>query len=105
MKVSEETVFPSREREVGHGCGNSEVDADVAGSNLMPKLARRVAAAGKQAGHVAVGGPVHNLYGFFERSRTNDAEHRPEHFCACKRAGGIHVGQYSRFEEVSAFAA
>ena len=38
---AEEAAFPAGEREVGHGCGDADVDADVAGGDGVAELARR----------------------------------------------------------------
>src|SRR3982751_5695404 len=40
MEIAEKTVLPPAEREVGHGRGNSDVDADVAGGRLVAEPAR-----------------------------------------------------------------
>src|SRR5215469_17274375 len=45
---AEKAVFPSAEGEIGHGRGDSDVDADVAGGRLIPELARGRTARGKQ---------------------------------------------------------
>src|SRR5437667_5032028 len=39
-----EAVFPSAEREIGHGRGDSDVDADVSGGRFIAEAARGSAA-------------------------------------------------------------
>src|SRR5438876_3217636 len=40
----EETVFPAAEREIGHGRGDSDVDADVSGGRFIAEAAHGSAA-------------------------------------------------------------
>lgn len=63
VEVAEEAVFPAAEGEEGHGCSHADVDADVARSGFVAKLAGGGTAAGEQAGHVAPGALVHELNG------------------------------------------
>src|ERR1700693_2561735 len=55
VEVAEEAVFPSAEREVGHGRGDSDVDADVAGGGFVAGEARGRSARGEQRCLIAVG--------------------------------------------------
>src|ERR1022692_1926105 len=55
VEIAEEAVLPSAEREVGHGRGDSDVDADVAGRSFVAEAARGRPAGGEQRRLVAVG--------------------------------------------------
>src|ERR1700675_4226921 len=55
VEVAEETVFPSAEGEVGHGRGDSDVDADVAGGSFVAEAARGRSAGGEERGLITVG--------------------------------------------------
>ena len=66
VKVAKEAIFPTAEGEEGHGRGggaSADIDANVARSSFVAKLAGGGPAAGKQAGHVAPGTLVHQLNG------------------------------------------
>src|SRR5580698_2381644 len=47
MHDSEEAVFPAAEREIGHGCGDADVDADISGRSFVTEASRRCAAGSK----------------------------------------------------------
>ncbi len=51
---AEEAAFPSGEREVGHGRGDADVDADVAGGDGVAELARGRSGGGEDGTGVAV---------------------------------------------------
>ena len=55
MQVAEETVLPSSEREIGHGRGYSDIDADVACRGFVPESARRRPAGCEKRSLVAIG--------------------------------------------------
>src|SRR5579863_2627484 len=55
MEIAEEAVLPSAEREVGHGCGDSDVDADVAGGGFVAEAARGRTARGEERRLIAIG--------------------------------------------------
>ena len=80
MEIPEKALLPSRKWKVSHGGRNTEVNADISRSDFMTELACRASAARKQAGHVSVSGTVDQFDCLVERIRTNDAQHRSEHF-------------------------
>src|SRR3954471_8743592 len=56
VQDAEEAVFPSAEREVGHGGGDSDVHADVPCRSFVAELTRGGAAGCKDGSSVAVRG-------------------------------------------------
>src|ERR1700734_3499047 len=47
VQNAEETVFPSAEREIGHGRGYADVDSDIAGGSFITEAPRCCTARGK----------------------------------------------------------
>src|SRR5690349_21127954 len=41
VQVAEETLSPTAERKLRHGCRHADVDSDVAGRDFVPELPRR----------------------------------------------------------------
>src|SRR5579864_5759833 len=54
VQIAEETVLPSAEREIGHGCGHADVDANVPRRRFIAEAARRRSARRKQRSLIAV---------------------------------------------------
>src|SRR5260370_26813160 len=55
VHIAEEAVLPTGKGEESHRRGHANVNADIARQRLVAKFACRRAAAGEQAGHIAVG--------------------------------------------------
>src|SRR5258708_277324 len=55
VEIAEEAVLPSAEGEVGHGRGDSDVDADVARGSFVAEAARGRSARSEQRRLIAVG--------------------------------------------------
>src|SRR5271163_228978 len=54
VEDAEEAVFPSAEREIGHGRGHADVDSDIAGRRFVPEASRGSTAGSKQRSLIAV---------------------------------------------------
>src|ERR1700692_706930 len=81
VEVAEETVLPSAEGEVGHGRGDSDVDADVAGGRFVAEAARGRSARGEERRLIAVGAAFQKGEGFIHAVGVNKAEHGTENLC------------------------
>jgi len=64
VEDAEEAFFPSAEREIGHGCGDADIDADIPGRRLIAEFAGGGAAGGEERGLVAVGAAAQKIHGF-----------------------------------------
>src|ERR1035438_800814 len=98
MQIAEEAVLPSTEREVGHGRGDSDVDADVARGRFVAEAARGRSARGEQRRLVAVSTAFEERQSFVHIVGVNETQHRTEEFAIGKIArrrnvvkdGGLH---------------
>ena len=70
---AEEAVFPSAEREIGHGRGHADVDADVACRRFVAEAPGCCAARRKQRRLIAVGTALQKREGFVEVIRMDQA--------------------------------
>src|SRR5579863_9835945 len=80
VEIAEETVLPSAEWKISHGCGDPDVDADVAGGRLVAEAARGRAARGKQRRLVAVGAALEEGESVVHAAGVDQAQHRAEDF-------------------------
>src|SRR6478672_6686381 len=70
VHVAKEAAFPSGEREVSHGRGYTDVDADVSGRSFVAKTARGGSARGEERRLIAVGTALQECDGFAHVSRV-----------------------------------
>src|SRR5207302_571280 len=87
MKNAEKAFLPSAEREVGHGRGDTDVDADIAGGRLIAEPAGGGAAGGKERSLIAVWAMAQKFHGLVNRIGVDEAEYRAKNFCVGKLAG------------------
>src|SRR5579863_2480645 len=66
VHVSEEAVFPSTEREIGHGRGDADVDADVSGGGFVAEAARGGTAGSEERGLIAEGILLEKIHRFIQ---------------------------------------
>src|SRR6266567_1351826 len=78
VEIAEEAVLPSAEREVGHGRGDSDVNANVAGRRFIAETARRRSTRCEQGRLVAVGTAFEEGQRFVHVVSVNQAEHGTE---------------------------
>ena len=91
VQVAEEGVIPAAEREVGQRRGHSHVDADHAGLDAVPELARCLAALRVDAGAVAEDGLVGRLDGRVQVIEAHDVQHRAKDLLLRDGHAGPHV--------------
>src|SRR5450432_550364 len=103
VEIAEETVLPSAEGEVGHGRGDSDVDADVAGGRFVAEAACGRSARRKQRRLVAVGAAFEERKSFVHAVGVNKAEDGAEDFGVGEIAGGRNVIEDCRVHKVSGF--
>src|SRR6202166_4661095 len=101
VEVAEEAVFPSAEGEVGHGRGDSDVDADVAGGGFVAEAARGRSTRGEERRLIAVGAALEEGEGVVHVARVDKAEDGAENFCVVEIAGGGNVVEDCRVHEVA----
>ncbi len=103
VEIAEETVLPSAEGEIGHGRGDSDVDADVARGRFVAEAARGGSARREQRCLIAVGAALEEGEGFVHVVGVDEAEHRAEDFRVGEIAGCGHVVENRGIHEVSRF--
>src|SRR6516225_2045216 len=105
MKNAEETFLPAVEREIGHGGGDADVDADVAGGRFVAEFAGRRAASREERSLIAIGALADKFDGLINVVRVNEAEDRAEDFGMCEGAGARHAVENGRLQEIAIFVA
>src|SRR5580693_5295637 len=101
VKIAEETVLPSAEREIGHGRGDSDVDADISGGRFVTEAARSRATRCEQRRLVAVGAAFEEGEGFVHTVGVDQTENRAEDFRVGEVAGRRNVVENRGVHEVS----
>src|SRR5256886_15677007 len=76
MQVAEETVLPSSEREIGHGRGHSDINADVACRGFVPESACCRPARCEKRSLVAVGTVLQERHRLVHVARMDQAQYR-----------------------------
>src|ERR1700719_1802352 len=76
VEIAEEAVLPSAKGEVGHGRGDSDVDADVASGRFVTEAARGRSARGEQRSLIAVGAALEEGQSVVHAVGVNEAEDR-----------------------------
>src|ERR1022692_1401744 len=87
VEIAEEAVLPSAEREVGHGRGDSDVDADISCRSFVAEAARGGSARREQRCLIAVRAAFEEREGFIHGIGVNEAYDGTEDFCISKIAG------------------
>src|SRR5579863_1826474 len=105
VEIAEETVLPSAEREIGHGRGYADVDANVSGGRFVTEAARGRATRGEQRRLVAVGASLEEGESFVHAAGVDQAENRPEDFRIRKIARRRNVIEDRGVHEVSRLVA
>src|SRR6266851_6082292 len=103
VEIAEEAVLPPTEREVSHGRGDSNVDADISRGGLIAEAARRRTARGEQRGLIAVGTALEEGKRFVHVAGVDEAEHRTEDFSVGQLAALRYVVKDRWVDEVSGF--
>ena len=101
VEVAEEAVLPSAEGEVGHGRGDSDVDADVSGGRFVTETAGGGTAGGEQRRLVTVDAAFEKGQGFVHVIGVHEAKNRAEDFGVGEIAGGGDVVENRRLHEVA----
>src|SRR5580692_671896 len=71
VKDAKEAFFPAAEREIGHGRGDADIDADVSGGGFIAEAASGGAVGGEERGLIAVGAAAEEVHGFVHRIGVN----------------------------------
>src|SRR5437879_13432122 len=74
VKNAEEAYFSSSEREIGHRCGDTNIDADIPRGGLVAEFAGGGTAGGEKRGLVTVGAAAQKFHGFINRIGVNETE-------------------------------
>src|ERR1022692_457645 len=80
VEIAEETVLPPTEREVGHGRGDSDVDADISRGRFVAEAARCRSARRKQRRLIAVRAAFEKGECIIHVVGMNEAQDRAEDF-------------------------
>src|SRR6202140_1974344 len=78
VQIAKEAVLPPAEREIGHGSGDSDVDADVARGRLVAEAARGRSARREQRRLVAVSAALEEGESVVHVIGVAEAEHGTE---------------------------
>src|SRR5580700_4634824 len=81
VKNAEETLFPAAKREIGHGRGDANVNADVSGRGFVAESAGGGAIGGEERGLIAIGAAAEEVHGFVHGGGVDQAEDGAEDFC------------------------
>src|ERR1700722_9430711 len=80
VEIAEEAVLPSAEGEIGHGCGDSDVDPNITGGSFVAETPRSRATRGEQRRLVAVGAALEEREGFVHVIGMDETQYRTEDF-------------------------
>src|SRR5262249_55567466 len=105
MKIAEETFAGTAEREGGHRSGDPNVHTNISDVSLTSEFTRAGAVAGKDASHVPVRSPVHQVDRRIDALRMDHAQNRSENFCMRDLAIRLKRIQHRRADEIASFAA
>ena len=92
VHYAQETVSPATEREISHGCSNSNVNSNVASRHFVPKLSCSSPAARKNRSHIPKWATRQSFNPFFDHVGVNKAQSRAEDFSGGRgllRRGGF----------------
>src|SRR5271168_1753447 len=103
VEDAEETFFPAAEGEIGHGSGDADVDADVAGGGFVAEATGGGAVGGEERGLVAVGAAAEEVHGFVHGIGVDEAEDGAENFCVGELAGGREAVENGGSKEAAGF--
>src|SRR5580704_6938026 len=103
VKIAEEAVFPSAEREIGHGRGDSDVDANIACGRFIAKTSRCCSARGEERSLIAIGAAFEKGQRLVHIVRMDQAEHRSKYFGISDLAGRRHIIKNRRVHEIARF--
>src|SRR5258708_35611357 len=87
VKISEEAVLPSAEREVCHRGGDSNVDPDISRRRFVPKPPCSRSARRKQRRLITVSAAFEERQSFVHAIGVNQAQHRTEGYGIGKNPG------------------
>src|SRR5579862_916346 len=73
---AEEAVFPAAKGKVGHGRGDSDINANVSRRSFVAESASRRTAGGKQRSLIPVGAALQKREGVVEIIGVDEAENR-----------------------------
>jgi hypothetical protein len=88
VENSKKTFFPAAEGEIGHRCGNADIDADISGRGFVAEFASGRAASGEKGRLISVGAATQEFHGFVDGIGVNQTEHGAEDFRVGKLARG-----------------
>src|ERR1700688_2967226 len=103
VEVAEEAVLPSAEGEVGHGRGDSDVDADVAAGGFVAEAARGRSAGREERRLIAVGAALKEGERVVHVIGVDKAEDWAEDFSVVEIAGSGDVVEDGGIYEVAGF--
>src|SRR5258708_14728093 len=91
VQIAEKAVLPAGEREERHWGSDADIDADVAGLNLVAEFPGPAPTPGEETAHIAIRGGVDQLNGLIKRLSMHQAEHRAENLGAGQFSARIHL--------------
>src|SRR5580658_434625 len=97
----EETVLPSAEREICHGRGHANVNADIPRGSFIAKAPSRRTARRKQRRLIAKWTAGHHLHRFIHVAGMNQAEHRTKNFRVRQFAACRNAVEHGRLHKIS----
>ncbi len=106
MHDAEEAVFPSAERKISHGRGDSNVNSDIPRRRFIAEAPRRRPARRKQRCLVAKRAAGHYVHGVVHVAGMNQAEHRTKDLSVrqfAARAARRNVVEHGGLHEISSF--
>src|SRR5580693_4456412 len=103
VKIAEKAVLPSAEGEVGHGRGDSDVDADVPRGRFVAEAAGSRSARGEQRCLIAVSAALEKRESIVHVVGVDEAQHGTENLCVGQIAGGWDVVEDGGPHEVPGF--
>src|SRR5258706_15162984 len=103
VKIAEEAVLPSAEREVSHGRGDADVDADISRGSFVAESACSRSARGEERCLIAVSATLEERKSIIHIIGVNEAQDGAEDFCVGEIAGCGDVVEDRWIHEVAGF--
>src|ERR1039458_9526859 len=103
VEIAEKTILPSAEREVSHGRGDADVDADISRGRFVAEAARGRSARRKERRLIAVGAALQEGASVVHVIGVDEAQHRAEDFGVSEIAGRGNVVEDRGLHEVARF--
>src|SRR5260370_23664439 len=105
VEIAEEAVLPSAEGEVGHGCGDPDVDADVSRGRFVAEAARGRSARGEERCVISIGAAFEEGERIVHVVGVNQAQDGAEDLCVGEVAAGGNIVEDRGIDEVASLVA